>query len=112
MTLAPFDVSLAAALVMISIGLVSLMISRNLIKLIVALQIASKGAIIALILAGVASGQLAQAQSMAATFIMVDTIVAVVGLALAIQLQRRCGTLDLGKLAALRDPPPDLEEAS
>jgi hypothetical protein len=31
-----------------------------------------------------------------------DTVVAVIGLALAVQVQQRCGTLDLRQLASLK----------
>jgi len=40
--------------------------------------------------------------SLAATVIVADTIVAVVGLALAVQVRRRCGTLDLPQISSLR----------
>jgi NADH:ubiquinone oxidoreductase subunit K len=49
-----------------------------------------------------ASGQIDLGQSLAVTVIVVDTIVAVVGLALAVRLRRRFGTLDIGALAKLR----------
>jgi len=41
-------------------------------------------------------------QSLAATVIVADTIVAVVALALAVQVRRRTGTLDLAKISSLR----------
>ncbi len=58
-----------------------------------------------LIIAGNASGQINLAQSPAATFLLIDTLVAVIGLALAVQMQRTCGTLDLRHLTAVHDPP-------
>jgi NADH:ubiquinone oxidoreductase subunit K len=41
-------------------------------------------------------------QSLAVTVIVADTVVAVIGLALAIQVKRRVGTLDVKALATLR----------
>jgi NADH:ubiquinone oxidoreductase subunit K len=41
-------------------------------------------------------------QSVAVTLIVADTIVAVVGLALAMQIRRRMGTLDVSELSSLR----------
>jgi len=99
----PPDVGVVAVLILVGIGLYGLMILRNLIKMIIALQIASKGVIVALILAGNASGHPDLAQSLAATFILVDTLVAVIGLALAVQLHRCYGTLDLKRLDDRRD---------
>jgi len=101
----PFAAGAAAAVVLIVVGIGSLLLLGNLLKLIIALQIAAKGVIIALILAGRASGQLQLAQSLAATFLLIDTLVAVIGLALAVQMQRTCGTLDLRHLTAVHDPP-------
>jgi NADH-quinone oxidoreductase subunit K len=84
------------------VGLYGLMVLRNLFKLIVALQILVKGAILALVAAGHAGGQIQVGQSLAVTVIVVDTVVAVVALALAIQVKRRVGTLDVRELSSLR----------
>lgn len=70
-------------------GLYGLMVLRNLFRLIVALQILVKGAILALVAAGHATGQIQVGQSLAVTVIVVDTVVAVVALALAIQVKRQ-----------------------
>jgi NADH:ubiquinone oxidoreductase subunit K len=48
------------------------------------------------------AGQAAVGESLALTVIVADTIVAVVGLALAVQVRRRFGTLDVKLLATLR----------
>jgi len=41
-------------------------------------------------------------QSIAATVIVADTVVAVVALALTVQVRRRAGTLDIAKISTLR----------
>jgi NADH:ubiquinone oxidoreductase subunit K len=79
-----------------------LLITRNLIKVVMVLQILVKAVILALLLAGRMSGNIALGQSTAATVIVADTIVAVVGLALAVQVRRRFGTLDVPKISTLR----------
>jgi NADH:ubiquinone oxidoreductase subunit K len=93
---------LLGVLMLLGVGLYGLLITRNLIKLMVALQILVKAAILALVWAGSVSGQLQLGQSMALTVIVADTIVAVVGLALAVQVRRRFGTLDVKELATLK----------
>ena len=60
------------------------------------------GALLALVAAGKASGQVQVAQSLALTAIVADTVVAVIGLAIAVQVRRVSGTLDLKKLSNLR----------
>ena len=87
---------------MLGVGFYGLLISRNLIKVVVALQVLVKGAMIALVLAGRMAGQVNLGQSMALTVIVADTIVAVIGLALAVQVRRTVGTLDLRSLTNLR----------
>ena len=84
------------------IGLFGLLITRNLIKIVMVLQILIKGVVLALVFAGKLSGNLGLGQSIAATVIVADTIVAVVGLALAVQVRRRFGTLDVPKISTLK----------
>ncbi len=87
---------------LLAIGLYALLISRNLIKVVIALQILVKSAMLAMIAAGQMAGQAALGQSLALTVIVADTIVAVVGLALAVQIRRHFGTLDIRALSTLR----------
>ena len=102
MTLSPLSIGIAGLLGLVGIGFYGLLIGRNLIKLIVALQILVKAALLGLIVAGKANGQINLSQSLALTVIVADTVVAVVGMALAIQVQRRIGTLDVRDLARLK----------
>lgn len=95
-------IALSIILGLVGIGLYALLVTRNLIKVIVALQIMVKGAILAMIAAGQAAEQPMVGESLALTVIVADTIVAVVGLALAVQVRRRFGTLDIKELSILR----------
>jgi NADH-quinone oxidoreductase subunit K len=87
---------------LIGIGLIGLLVTRNLIKVVVGMQILVKGAMLAFVLAGRLAGQVQVGQSMALTVIVADTIVSVVALALAVQVRRQFGTLDLQALSTLR----------
>ncbi len=91
-----------AVLGLLGIGLLGLLVTRNLIKVVVGLQVLVKGAMLALVLAGKLSGQVQTGQTMALTVIVADTIVSVVALALAVQVRRQFGTLDLQALSTLR----------
>ena len=91
-----------AILGLAAIGFYGLLISRNMIKLVVALQILVKGAVIAFILAGNVTSTVSQAQTLALTVIVADTIVAVLGLAFAVQIRQRFGTLDIKALTTLK----------
>jgi multisubunit Na+/H+ antiporter MnhC subunit len=95
-------ISMVVVFILLGVGLYALLVVSNLIKVVVALQILGKGAVLALVIAGSLRGQANLGQSMALTVIVADTIVAVVGLALAVQVRRHFGTLDLKSLTMLR----------
>ena len=102
MSLVPFNIALIGVVGLLGIGFYGLLVSRNLIKIVVALQILVKGAMLALVAAGQANGQINLGQSMALTVIVADTIVAVMGMALGVQIRRRMGTLDVRDLSSMR----------
>jgi NADH:ubiquinone oxidoreductase subunit K len=102
MTFTPENIVLAGVLGLFGVGVYGLLVTRNLIKMVAVLQILIKAALLALVLAGYVSGQVNLGQSLAATVIVADTVVAVIGLALGVQVRRRWGTLDLRKLDSLK----------
>jgi len=98
----PQGVGLVAVLGLLAVGFYALLASRNLIKVVIGLQLLVKGVVLALVLAGTANGRLQVAQSLAVTVIVADTIVAVIGMALAVQVRRRTGSMDVKRLSTLR----------
>jgi NADH:ubiquinone oxidoreductase subunit K len=102
MTSAAMNMALLGVLGLLGVGLYGLLVVRNLIRVVVALQVLVKAVVLALVLAGEGAGRPGLGQSLAATVIVVDTVVAVVGLALAVQVRRKFGTLDVTKLSTLR----------
>ena len=102
MNFSPLDIILIGIAGLFGIGFYGLLITRNLIKIVMMLQILIKAAVLALVFAGKVSGNLGLGQSTAATVIVADTIVAVVGLALAVQVRQRFGTLDVPKISTLK----------
>ena len=97
----PFIVFLVV-LSLAGVGFYCLLFTRNLIKVVVALQLIVKGVVLAFILSGYLINDLSTAQTMALTVIVADTIVAVVGLALAVQIRLRTGSLDLKNHSKLK----------
>jgi NADH-quinone oxidoreductase subunit K len=102
MTLTTPQILLIAVLCLTGIGFYGLLAMRNLVKIIVALQILAKAAVLALLAAGGISGQINLSQSLALTVIVADTIVAAVALAMAVQVRRRFGSMDLEPLSSLK----------
>lgn len=102
MNLSPVDIMIFGVICLLGVGFYTLLFKRNLIKLVIALQILVKGVMLAIIVAGMISNRINLAQSMVITVIVVDTIVAVIGMALAVQVRRQLGTLDVAELSKLR----------
>jgi len=96
------NIAIVVVLSLFGIGLYGVLVSRNLIKVVIGLQLAIKGALVAFVLAGRLSSQVDVGQSLALTVIVADTIVAVVALALAVQIRKKFGTLDIPSLTSLR----------
>jgi NADH-quinone oxidoreductase subunit K len=102
MSLSLFSIAFVGVIGLLGIGFYGLMVCRNLIKIVIALQILVKAALLGLMAAGNLNGQINLSQSMALTFIVADTIVAVMGIALGVQIRRRVGTLDVRELSRLK----------
>ena len=93
----------AAALCLAGVTFYALLTARDLIRLLFALQLLTGAVVLALVSAGRMSGQLHLGQSLAVTVLVADTVVLLVGLALALQLHARFGSLELAELAHLRE---------
>ncbi len=84
------------------VGLYCILATRNLIKVIVGLQLLVKGAVLAFMLAAHLTQNENLGQTYGLTIIVADTIVAVVGLALAVQIRLRTGSLDIRTISSLK----------
>lgn len=96
------EIILLGGFILAGVGLYGLLVIRNLIKVVVAMQIMVKGVLLALAAAAETGGQINLGQSLILTVIVADTVVAVIGLALAVQIRRVKGTLDVRTLSDLR----------
>lgn len=96
------QVLLFAVLLLVGSGLYGLLVLRHLLRLLIALQVLMKGVVLALVVAGIQSGHPVLGESAALTVIAADTLVAVVGIALAIRLQRTYGTLNMKEFTTLK----------
>ncbi len=102
MSLSPLIIALIGVIGLLLAGFYGLLVCRNLIKIVVALQILVKAALLALVAAGSVTGQVNLGQSLAITVIVADTVVAVIGIALGVQIRRHVGSLDVRNLSSLR----------
>ncbi|MCQ3928824.1 MAG: hypothetical protein DPW16_00065 [Chloroflexi bacterium] len=96
------ELTLVGVVILFGVGVYGLLLTHHLIKIVIALQIIGKAVIIAFAVAGTMSEQVQLAQSLIVTIIVADTMVAVISLALVIQVKQRLGTLDARELSNLR----------
>jgi len=90
----------AAALIFA--GLLGLLARRNLIKLLIAVEIIGKGISLLLLSTGFAKGHILTAQALVITFIVVEVSLVATALALVINIYRHTKGLDVRKLAQLK----------
>jgi len=101
MSAIPMEHGLAMAALLFSLGLVGLMVRRNILFVLMSLEIMMNAAALAFIVAGSRWGQ-ADGQVM---FILVITLAAAeasIGLAILLQLYRRFHTLDIDAASEMR----------
>lgn len=90
----------AAALV--AAGLLGLLAKRNLIKLLIAIEVIAKGVSLLLLATGFAKASVLTAQALVVTFIVVEVSLVATALALIINIARRTKSLDVRSLARLK----------
>ena len=91
-----------AALMMFFIGVYTMAASRNLIRLLIGLEVSSKGCMLAFLAAGSAIGNIALVQALLIIMISVEAVVVAVGLTLIIRAFRQQGNIDPTKLSELK----------
>ena len=89
-------------LVIFMVGVYLLLGYRNLLRVVLSVEVLSKGITLILLAAGVYRQAVPVAQSLIVTFIIVETILAAIMLAIIVICQRTNASLDLRKLSRLR----------
>lgn len=95
----PFAV---AALVVFISGLYCLTVSRNLVRMLVAMELLTKSATLLLVLAGAVTGRMAQMQSLILTLIVLEVVAITVAAGIVIGAFRKNGSIDARSLARLK----------
>ena len=89
------------ALVFIA-GAYCLMVTRNLLRAIIALELLIKGVTLLLIVAGYAIGNMALAQSLVITIIVIEVVIVVIAGGIGISVFRHTDSLDVRHLQKLK----------
>lgn len=97
----PMDHILILAAVLFSCGLLGLMLRRNLIFMLMSLEVMLNASALAFVAAGAHWGQ-PDGQVIFMLILSVAAAEVAVGLGLVLQIQRRCKTLDMDQVTRLR----------
>jgi NADH-quinone oxidoreductase subunit K len=95
-------VNMAAVAILIGIGLYCLLTMKNMVKLLIGIEIIAKGTTLALVATGLAKNNLLLAQSLVISVIVVDVAVIATALAITIKINRHTKSLDVRKLTKLK----------
>lgn len=85
------------------IGFYSLVVTRNLIRVVISLEVLTKGATLLTILVGALTGRMAQAQAFAVTLIVVEVVVTAIAAGIIIGVFNHNGSLDTRELTGIKE---------
>lgn len=94
---------IVSILMIFAVGFYSLVVTRNLIRVVISLEVLTKGATLLTILAGAVTHRMAQAQAFAVTLIVVEVVVTAIAAGIIIGVFNHTGSLDTGKIANIKE---------
>lgn len=83
-------------------GLYCVVATRNFIRLLIGLEIVTKGVTLLIILGGYLSGHMALAQALAITLIVIEVVVIAIAAGIVIAIYRKNGSLDANLMKNLK----------
>ena len=92
---------MSTALVLIALGVFMLVMTSNMIRVVLAVEVMMKAVTLLLIYAGQINGQLGLAQTFIVTQIVIEIVLAAVASGLVINIYRKTGQRELRKLNTL-----------
>jgi NADH-quinone oxidoreductase subunit K len=94
---------IAAVVLLFVTGFYSLIVTRNLIRVIIAVEVLAKGATLLIILAGLFTGKMAEAQAFAVAMIVIEVVVTAVAAGIVIGVFRHNESLDTKDITNLKE---------
>ncbi len=95
----PFGVFVA---LLAAVGLYCLIVTRDMLRVILALEVITKAVTLLLIVGGLVSGHMALAQAFVITLIVIEVVVIVAAAGIVIAVYKHTGTLDIRRLRNLK----------
>jgi multisubunit Na+/H+ antiporter MnhC subunit len=89
-------------IILIFLGIYCLLTMKNIIKLLIGIEVFSKGISLAIISTGFVKNNILLAQSIMITFIVIEVVVVAVALGIIINIYKHTGSLDIRKITNLK----------
>ena len=93
---------IAVIIVLIVCGLYCMLVTRNLMRVLIGLELLTKAVTLLLIAAGYATGKTALAQAIVITLIMIEVVVIAVMAGVILSIYRHTGSLDASNVKSLK----------
>jgi len=84
-------------------GIYSIIATRNILRVLIAMELVSKAAILLILLAGLINGNMALAESLIIALIIVEVVVTAIGAVLCIALYSKTKSLDIRQLTRTKE---------
>ena len=84
-------------------GIYSIIATRNILRVLIAMELVSKATVLLILLAGLINGNLALAESLIIALIIVEVVVTAIGAVLCISIFSRTGSLEIGRLSRQKE---------
>lgn len=97
-----FALFVVAAALMVTVAAYGLIVTRNLMRILLSLEVMTKAVTLLIVCAGYTTGQIAAAQSYAITIIVMEVILLVVSVGIAFGVYRQNGRLSTDDLNNLK----------
>ncbi len=97
-----FVIDWIAVAILFCIGLYTMIVAKNLLRILIGFEIIGKGVSLALITAGSVNGKIAFSQALAITVIVIEVVFIAIALAIVMITQKNKQSLDIRKLTNLK----------
>lgn len=97
-----FYLVINAIILVLITGLYSLLMTKNLIRVLISLEILMKAVTLLIIIIGYETNRVATAQSMVVTLIIIEVVAVATGSGIAAGLFKHYNTLDMNKIRSLK----------
>ena len=99
---AMFELFAVGVVLVLIVGFYSILTTKNLLRVLIGMEVLTKAVTLLLVAAGYGCGQIALAQALAITLIVVEVAVIVVAVALVLCIHREHGAIDSSLLREIK----------